>query len=179
MELKDSQTYKNLMTAFAGESQAHAKYSYYSKKACADGYQQIGAIFQETAMNELVHAKIWFKYLHDGDVPGTLENLEDAAAGEHYEWTDMYAEFAETAEKEGFTEIAAKFRMVGEIENMHEDRYRKLIGNIDEGIVFTRDGDRTWICRKCGHVVIGPSAPQVCPVCGHPQAYFELEAKNY
>lgn len=179
MELKESKTWENLMAAYAGESQASMKYGYYAKKACDDGYQQIGAIFTETANNEAAHAKIWFKYLHDGVVPGTLENLADAAAGENFEWTEMYEDFAVVAEEEGFTEIAAKFRLVGAIEKHHEERYRKLIGNIEEGIVFSRDGDRTWICRKCGHVCIGKNAPDVCPVCGHPQAYFELIPDNY
>lgn len=179
MDLKDSKTWENLMAAYAGESQAHMKYTYYAKKAAQDGYEQIGAIFKETAMNEHTHAKIWFKYLHGGEIPGTMENLEDAAAGEMFEWTEMYDEFAKTAEEEGFKEIAAKFRLVGAIEKEHEERYRKLIGNIEEGIVFTRDGDRTWVCRECGHVCIGKSAPTVCPVCGHPQSFFELKPENY
>lgn len=179
MELKGSKTWDNLMAAFAGESQAHMKYSYYASKAKEDGYEQIGAIFTETAMNEREHAKIWFKYLHDGVVPGTLENLNDAADGEMFEWTDMYEDFAKTAEEEGFVEIAAKFRLVGGVEKEHEARYRKLIGNIEEGIVFTRDGDRTWICRNCGHICIGQKAPDVCPVCAHPQSFFELRCVNY
>ncbi len=179
MEFKDSKTYENLQIAFAGESQAAMKYGYYAKKAQKDGYEQIGAIFEETALNETAHAKLWFKYLHDGDIPDTLTNLNDAADGEMYEWTEMYADFAKVAEDEGFAEIAAKFRLVGAVETQHENRYRKLIGNIEEGIVFSRDGDRTWVCRKCGHVCIGKMAPQVCPVCGHPQAFFELKAENY
>lgn len=179
MELKDSKTYENLQIAFAGESQAHMKYSYYAKKAQADGYEQIGAIFMETAMNEHAHAKIWFKYLHDGDVPDTLTNLNDAADGEMYEWTEMYADFAKVAEEEGFTEIAAKFRLVGAVETAHEARYRKLIGDIEEGIVFSRDGDRTWVCRNCGHICIGKMPPEICPVCAHPKAFFELKAENY
>ena len=179
MDLKGSKTEKNLLAAFAGESQAYTKYTYYASKAKKDGYVQMANIFEETAANEKEHAKIWFKYLHGGEIPGTMENLEDAAAGEMFEWTEMYDEFAKTADEEGFPEIAAKFRLVGAIEKTHEERYRKLIGNIDEGIVFSRDGDRTWICRKCGHVCIGKQAPTVCPVCGHAQSYFELKAENY
>lgn len=179
MEFKDSKTYQNLLTAFAGESQAHMKYSYYAQKACDDGYQQIGEIFRETAHNERAHAKLWFQYLHDNAIPETLENLNDAANGEHYEWTDMYDGFAKEAEEEGYKEIAAKFRLVAQVEVQHENRYRKLIGNLEEGIVFSRDGDRTWICRECGHVVIGPKAPMVCPVCGKDQSYFELKPENY
>lgn len=179
MELKGSKTYENLQAAFAGESQAHTKYQYYASKAKSEGYVQISEIFLETSRNEKEHAKIWFKYLHDGAVPETLTNLNDAADGENYEWTDMYDEFAKVADEEGFTEIAAKFRLVGAIEKHHEERYRALIGNIEEGIVFSRDGDRTWICRNCGHIVIGKEAPKVCPACMHPQSYFELQAQNY
>ena len=179
MELKGSRTEANLQTAFAGESQAHTKYQYYASKAKKDGYVQISNIFLETAKNEKEHAKIWFKILHDGDVPDTLTNLNDAADGENYEWTDMYDEFAKVADEEGFTEIAAKFRMVGAIEKHHEERYRKLVGNVEEGIVFSRDGDRTWICSNCGHIVIGSKAPEICPVCAHPKSYFELRAENY
>ena len=179
MELKGSKTEANLMAAFAGESQAHTKYQYYASKAKKDGYEQIAAIFQETAANEKEHAKIWFKLLHDGAVPGTTDNLKDAAAGENYEWTDMYAGFAKTAREEGFTKIAALFEMVGAIEKEHEERYRKMLGNIEEGIVFSRDGDQIWKCRNCGHIVVGKKAPEVCPVCEHPQAYFELKAENY
>ncbi|MBE6473176.1 MAG: rubrerythrin family protein [Coriobacteriaceae bacterium] len=179
MELKGSKTEANLQAAFAGESQAHTKYQYYASKAKKDGYVQISNIFLETAKNEKEHAKLWFKYLHDGDVPDTLTNLNDAADGENYEWTDMYDEFAKVADEEGFTEIAAKFRMVGAIEKHHEERYRKLIGNVEEGIVFSRDGDRTWICSNCGHIVIGSKAPEICPVCAHPKSYFELRAENY
>ena len=179
MELKGSKTWENLQTAFAGESQAHTKYQYYASKAKNDGYVQISEIFLETSRNEKEHAKIWFKYLHDGAVPDTMTNLNDAADGENYEWTDMYDEFAKVADEEGFTEIAEKFRMVGAIEKHHEDRYRKLIGNIEEGIVFSRDGDRTWICRNCGHIVIGKEAPEICPVCAHPRSYFELHVENY
>ena len=179
MELKGSRTEANLQTAFAGESQAHTKYQYYASKAKADGYVQISNIFLETSRNEKEHAKIWFKLLHGGAVPDTMTNLNDAADGENYEWTDMYDEFAKVAEEEGFKEIAAKFRMVGAIEKEHEERYRKLIGNVEGGLVFSRDGDRTWICSNCGHIVIGPEAPEMCPVCAHPRPYFELRAENY
>ena len=179
MELKGSKTEANLLAAFAGESQAHTKYQYYASKAKKDGYEQIADIFLETAANEKEHAKIWFKLLHDGGVPATTENLKDAAAGENYEWTDMYAGFAKTAREEGFTKIAALFEMVGAIEKEHEERYRKMLGNIEEGIVFSRDGDQIWKCRNCGHIVVGKKAPEVCPVCEHPQAYFELKAENY
>ena len=179
MELQGSKTWENLQTAFAGESQAHTKYQYYASKAKNDGYVQIANIFLETSKNEKEHAKIWFKYLHDGAVPDTIANLNDAADGENYEWTDMYDEFAKVADEEGFKEIAAKFRMVGAIEKHHEERYRKLIGNIEGGLVFSRDGDRTWICSNCGHIVIGSKAPEICPVCMHPKSYFELRAENY
>ena len=179
MELKGSKTEANLMAAFAGESQARNKYSYYASKAKKDGYEQIAAIFEETANNEKEHAKMWFKELHGGDVPTTTDNLKDAADGENYEWTDMYQEFAKVAEEEGFKAIAAKFRMVAEIEKHHEERYRQLLNNIDEGLVFSKDGDRVWICRNCGHIVIGKNAPTVCPVCAHPQSYFEIKAENY
>ena len=179
MDLKGSKTEANLQAAFAGESQAHTKYQYYASKAKAEGYVQIANIFLETSKNEKEHAKLWFKYLHEGDVPDTLTNLNDAADGENYEWTDMYDEFAKVAEEEGFKEIAMKFRMVGAIEKHHEERYRKLIGNVEDGLVFSRDGDRTWICSNCGHIVIGSKAPEICPVCAHPKAYFELRAENY
>ena len=179
MELKGSRTEANLQAAFAGESQAHTKYQYYASKAKKEGYVQISNIFLETSKNEKEHAKLWFKYLHDGDVPDTITNLNDAADGENYEWTDMYDEFAKVAEEEGFKEIAAKFRMAGAIEKEHEERYRKLIGNVEGGLVFSRDGDRTWICSNCGHIVIGSKAPEICPVCAHPKAYFELRAENY
>ncbi len=179
MELKGSQTEKNLQTAFAGESQAHTKYLYYASKARKDGYVQIGDLFEETAKNEKEHAKIWFKLLHDGEVPGTEQNLKDAAAGENYEWTDMYAEFAKKAEEEGFTQIAALFKAVGEIEKRHEERYRKLLKNIEDDVVFSKDGDCIWECSNCGHIVIGKKAPDVCPVCKHPKSYFRIEAKNY
>lgn len=178
-ELKGTRTEENLRKAYAGESQAYTKYGYYAKKAKTDGYQQIGDIFQETADNERAHAKIWFKLLHGGDVPSTTDNLLDAAAGENYEWTDMYADFAKVAREEGFNDIATLFEKVGAIEKTHEERYRKLLSNIEEGIVFSRDDDRVWVCLECGNIVIGKKAPAKCPVCEHPQAYFELEAKNY
>ena len=178
-KLKGTKTEANLMAAFAGESQARNKYTYYASKARKDGYQQIADIFEETAANEKEHAKIWFKYLHDGGVPGTLDNLADAAAGENYEWTDMYDGFAKVADEEGFAELAEKFRMVGEIEKHHEERYRKLIANIEGGLVFSRDGDAIWQCANCGHIVIGKEAPEICPVCAHPRAYFQIKAENY
>ena len=178
-ELKGTKTERNLMEAFAGESQARNKYSYWASKAKKDGYQQIAAIFEETAANEKEHAKMWFKLLEGGDVKATTENLKAAAEGENFEWTDMYDRMAREAEEEGFTEIAEKFRGVAKIERAHEERYRKLLQNIEEGIVFSRDGDRIWQCRNCGHIVVGPKAPEVCPVCDHPQAYFELKAENY
>lgn len=178
-ELKGTKTEKNLQEAFAGESQARNKYTYYASKARKDGYEQIAALFEETAGNEKEHAKLWFKYLHGGEVPGTVENLKDAADGENFEWTDMYDRMAKEAEEEGFKEIAAKFRMVGAIERHHEERYRKLVQNIEEGVVFSRDGDRIWKCRNCGHIVIGKQAPKICPVCNHPLSYFEINAENY
>ena len=179
MELKGSKTEQNLMTAFAGESQARNKYTYFASKAKKEGYEQIAAIFEETANNEKEHAKMWFKELNGGDVPSTVENLAAAAEGENYEWTDMYDGFAKVAEEEGFTAIAAKFRAVGEIEKHHEERYRKLLKNIEDKVVFSRDGDAIWVCRNCGHIVVGKNAPAVCPVCAHPQSYFELRAENY
>lgn len=178
-ELKGTKTEKNLLEAFAGESQARNKYTYYASKAKKDGYEQIAAIFEETANNEKEHAKLWFKYLHNGEIASTMENLKDAAAGENYEWTDMYDRMAKEAEEEGFTEIAAKFRGVAAIEKHHEERYRKLIKNIDDKVVFSREGECIWICRNCGHIVIGKSAPKICPVCNHPQSYFELRKENY
>ncbi len=177
--IKGTKTEANLMAAFAGESQARNKYTYYASKAKKDGYQQIAAIFEETAHNEMEHAKIWFKILHEGEIPGTTENLADAAAGENYEWTDMYAGFAKDAKEEGFDRIAALFEKVGAIEKEHEERFKKLLSNIEGGLVFSRDGEAIWICRNCGHVVIGAKAPEICPVCAHPQAYFELKANNY
>ena len=177
--LKGTKTEANLMTAFAGESQATNKYAYYASKAKKDGYVQIANIFEETSRNEREHAKLWFKLLHGGAVPGTMENLADAAAGENYEWTDMYATFAKEAREEGFEEIAFLFDGVAAIEKEHEERYRKLLANIEGGLVFSRDGDMIWQCGNCGHIHVGPKAPQVCPVCAHPQAYFELKANNY
>ena len=179
MELKGSRTEANLMTAFAGESQARNKYTYYASKAKKDGYVQIAQIFEETANNEKEHAKIWFKLLHDGGIPTTVENLKDAAAGENYEWTEMYAEFAKVAKEEGFDHIAALFEMVAKIEKDHEERYKKLLANIEGGLVFSRDGDMMWICSNCGHVHIGKAAPEICPVCAHPKAYFMMKAENY
>ncbi|NLM18251.1 MAG: rubrerythrin family protein [Candidatus Riflebacteria bacterium] len=177
--LKGTQTEKNLQTAFAGESQARVKYEYYASQAKKDGYEQIAAIFDETSRNEKEHAKLWFKYLHNEGIPPTIENLADAAAGENYEWTDMYKEFAETAKKEGFAKLAYLFEAVGEIEKEHENRYRKLIENIEGALVFSRDGDAIWKCINCGHIVIGKNPPEMCPVCAHPKAYFELKAENY
>ena len=179
MELKGSKTEANLMAAFAGESQARNKYTYYASKAKKDGYEQIAALFEETANNEKEHAKIWFKLLHDGSVPGTVANLKDAAAGENYEWTDMYAGFAKTAKEEGFDHIAFLFEKVGAIEKEHEERYLALLKNIEDGVVFSREGDTIWKCRNCGHIVIGKKTPEVCPVCEHPRSYFEIKAENY
>ena len=178
-ELKGTKTEKNLQEAFAGESQARNKYTYYASKAKKDGYVQIAKIFEETAANEKEHAKIWFKLLHGGEIPGTMENLEDAAAGEYYEWTDMYDRMAKEAKEEGFDHIAFLFESVGQIEKEHEARYKKLLANIEGGLVFSRDGDMMWQCSNCGHIVIGPKAPEVCPVCSHPKAYFEIKAENY
>jgi rubrerythrin len=177
--LKGSQTEKNLWAAFTGESQARNKYTYYASKAKKDGYEQIAAAFLESAENEKEHAKIWFKLLYGGNIPDTVTNLKDAAAGEKEEWTVMYPSFAKTAEEEGFQNIATLFKMVGAIEKLHEERYKKMLGNIEKGLVFSRDGDQVWICRNCGHVHIGKVAPQSCPVCSHPQAYFEVRADNY
>ena len=179
MELKGSKTEKNLQEAFAGESQARNKYTFYASKAKKDGYVQISNIFEETAKNEKEHAEIWFKYLHDGKVPSTEVNLKDAADGENFEWTDMYDRMAKEADEEGFTEIAEKFRMVGAIEKHHEERYRKLLKNIEDKVVFSRDGDCIWQCSNCGHIVVGKEAPELCPVCAHPKAYFQLLAENY
>ena len=179
MKLEGSKTEANLAAAFAGESQAHTKYLYYASKARKDGYVQIGDLFEETAKNEKEHAKIWFKLLHDGEVPDTQSNLKDSAAGENYEWTDMYAGFAKTAREEGFDHIAFLFESVGKIEKAHEERYRKLLSNIEDGLVFSKDGDTVWQCSNCGHIVVGKSAPQVCPVCSHPQSYFQVKAENY
>ncbi|MCI8548017.1 MAG: rubrerythrin family protein [Bacilli bacterium] len=175
--LKGTETEKNLMTAFAGESQARNKYSYFASKAKKDGFEQIAAIFEETANNEKEHAKMWFKEL--GGIGTTEENLKAAAEGENYEWTDMYKGFAETARKEGFERIAFLFEEVAKIEKEHEERYRKLLQNVKDGLVFSRDGDKIWQCRNCGHIVIGKEAPKVCPVCNHPQSYFEIKKENY
>ena len=179
MDLKGSKTEKNLMDAFAGESQARNKYTYYASKAKKEGYEQIAAIFQETADNEKEHAKLWFKLLHDGDIPSTEENLADAAAGENYEWTDMYERMAQEAKEEGFTRIAYLFEAVGKIEKEHEERYKKLLANVEEKLVFSKDGDAIWKCRNCGHIVVGKEAPEVCPVCAHPKSFFEIKAENY
>ena len=179
MELKGSKTEKNLMEAFAGESQARNKYKYYASKAKKDGYEHIAAIFEETAGNEKEHAKMWFKALHDGAVPDTIKNLEDAANGENYEWTDMYERFAKEAEEEGFDVIAKQFRAVAAIEKRHEERYRKLLENIKEKKVFEKKDEKFWICRNCGHVHFGKTAPNVCPTCAHPQSYFEVLSENY
>lgn len=177
MQLKGSQTEKNLMTAFAGESQARNKYSYYASKAKKDGYVQIAAIFEETAANEKEHAKMWYKLFHG--IGSTAENLLDAAEGENYEWTEMYKEFAKTAREEGFEDIAKQFEGVAAIEKAHEERYRKLLENVKGGLVFSRDGDMIWQCANCGHIEIGKKAPEVCPVCAHPQSYFQIKAENY
>ena len=179
MGLKGSKTEKNLQEAFAGESQARNKYTFYASKAKKDGYVQIANIFEETARNEKEHAEIWFKYLHGGAVPPTTVNLADAAAGENFEWTDMYDRMAKEADEEGFKEIAAKFRMVGKIEKHHEERYRKLLKNIEDEVVFSKDGDVIWQCSNCGHIVVGKKAPELCPVCAHPKSYFQILSENY
>ena len=179
MELKGSKTEQNLMTAFAGETQARVKYEYYSSKAKKDGYEQIGDIFDETSRNEKEHAKLWFKLLHGGEVPSTIANLKDAASGENYEWTDMYAEFANVAKEEGFNHIAFLFESVGKIEKEHEMRYLKFVENIDNDLVFHRGEEVIWICRNCGHVYYGKDALKVCPVCEHPQSFMELKQDNY
>ena len=179
MKLAGSKTEENLKKAFIGESQARNKYTYFASKARKDGYEQIAAIFEESAGNEKEHAKMWFKELNGGAVPSTEENLREAAEGENYEWTEMYEEFAQTAEEEGFEEIAKKFRGVAAIEKHHEERFRKLLKNIEDKKVFSKDGDTIWICRNCGHVVIGKYAPEVCPVCNHPQSFFEIKSENY
>ena len=179
MELKGSKTEKNLMEAFAGESQARNKYTYFASKAKKEGYEQIAALFLETADNEKEHAKIWFKLLQGGEIQTTAENLKAAAEGENYEWTDMYDRMAKEADEEGFTEIAAKFRGIAAIEKTHEERYRKLLANLEEGEVFKKGSITIWQCRNCGHIVISTEAPKVCPVCNHPQSYFEVKAENY
>ena len=176
--LKGSKTEQNLLTAFAGESMARNKYSYYASKAKKEGFVQIANIFEETANNEKEHAKMWFKLLHDG-VPSTAENLLDAANGENYEWTDMYATFAKEAREEGFDEIANKFELVAAVEREHEERYRKLLANVEGKLVFSREGDAIWQCLNCGHIMVGKDAPEICPVCDHPQSYFQLKAENF
>ena len=176
-ELKGSKTEANLWTAFAGESQARNKYTYYASKAKKDGYEQISELFTETANQEKEHAKLWFKLIHG--IGSTIENLKDAAHGENEEWTDMYPRMAKEAREEGFDEIAALFEGVAAIEKVHEEKYKKLLQNIEDGIVFSREGDTLWQCRNCGHVHVGPKAPEVCPVCNHPQAYFEVQKENY
>lgn len=178
MNLKGTKTEKNLLEAFAGESMARNKYTFFASKAKKDGYVQISKIFEETAANEKEHAEIWYKYLHNG-VASTPENLKDAAAGENYEWTDMYDRMAKEAREEGFFEIAEKFEMVGAIEREHENRYKKFLANIEGGLVFSREGDMVWQCSNCGHIVIGKQAPSICPVCDHPQSYFQLKPENY
>ena len=179
MELKGSKTEKNLMEAFAGESQARNKYTYFASKAKKEGYEQIAAIFEETAGNEKEHAKMWFKYLEGGAVKSTKENLLAAAEGENGEWTEMYKRMAEEAKEEGFNEIAAKFALVGNIEKHHEERYRALLANIENESVFAKEEEKVWVCRNCGYVHTGKNAPALCPVCSHPQAYFELLSENY
>ena len=179
MELKGSKTEQNLMAAFAGESQARNKYTYFASKAKKEGYEQIAALFMETAENEKEHAKMWFKLLNGGEIDTTANNLKAAAEGENYEWTDMYAGFAKTAKEEGFTKIAYLFEAVAEIEKEHEERYKKLLANVEDGLVFSKDGEKIWKCRNCGHIHIGKEAPAVCPVCDHPQSYFEIKAENY
>ncbi|MDD6583169.1 MAG: rubrerythrin family protein [Bacteroidales bacterium] len=180
MELKGSKTEKNLQEAFAGESQARNKYSYFASKARKEGYVQIAELFEETAKNEMEHAKIWFKLLQEnGEIQDTMANLQAAAEGENYEWTEMYAGFAQTAREEGFTKIAKLFEMVAAIEKHHEERYRKLLANVKDGVVFSRDEDMIWQCSNCGHIVVGKKAPEICPVCAHPKAYFQIAAQNY
>ncbi len=178
MNLKGTKTEKNLMEAFAGESQARNKYTYFASKAKKDGFEQIARIFQETADNEKEHAKLWFKLLNDG-IGSTEENLQAAADGENYEWTDMYAKFAKEAREEGFDHIAFLFEGVAKIEKEHEERYKKLLENVKGGLVFSRDNEQIWQCANCGHIVVGKAAPEVCPVCAHPKAYFQIQAKNY
>ena len=179
MELKGTKTEANLKAAFAGESEARNKYTFFASKAKKDGYQQIAALFEETANNEKEHAKMWYKELHGGEMPDTKANLQECIDGENYEWTDMYETFAKEAEEEGFVELAEKFRQVGEIEKHHEERFKKLLKNIEDAVVFSKDEDKIWICRNCGHIVVGKEAPEVCPVCAHPQAYFEIKADNF
>lgn len=178
-DIKGTKTEKNLQEAFSGESMARNKYTYFASKAKKDGYVQIAAIFEETAANEKEHAKMWYKYLNGGAVSDTMTNLADAAAGENFEWTDMYSRMAQEAREEGFDEIADKFEAVAAIEKHHEERYRKLLKNIEDKAVFSKDGDCIWQCINCGHILIGQNAPEVCPVCDHPQAYFQLKPENY
>ena len=178
-KLKGTKTEQNLKEAFAGESQARNKYTYFASKARKDGYEQIASIFEETAANEKEHAKLWFKYLNGGEISDTMTNLREAAEGEHYEWTDMYDRMAREAEEEGFKDIAYRFRAVGAIEKHHEERYRKLLENIEKGIVYSREGETVWICRNCGYIVTGKKAPEVCPVCKHPKSFFEIKAENF
>ena len=178
-DLKGTKTEQNLMTAFAGESQARNKYTYYASKAKKDGYEQIAAIFEETANNEKEHAKLWFKYLHNGNIPSTIDNLKDAANGENYEWTDMYANFAKVAKEEGFEELAFLFEAVGKIEKEHEERYLTLLKNIEDETIFEKAENKIWICRNCGHVYVGTKALDVCPVCKHPKSFMEVKADNY
>ena len=179
MELKGSKTEKNLMEAFAGESQARNKYTYFASKAKKEGYEQIAAIFQETADNEKEHAKLWFKLLNGGEVPTTADNLKAAADGENFEWTDMYVRMAKEAKEEGFDKIAFLFEEVGKIEKEHEERYKALLSKVEDGTVFTAGEVKIWKCRNCGHIVVGTNAPDICPVCSHPKAYFEIKAENY
>ena len=179
MELKGSKTEQNLMTAFAGESQARNKYTYFASKAKKEGYEQIAAIFQETADNEKEHAKLWFKLLNGGDIPSTAENLKAAAEGENYEWTDMYDKMAKEAKEEGFDRIAYLFEAVGKIEKEHEERYLKLLSNVEEGKVFDCGEVKVWKCRNCGHLHVGEKAPEVCPVCSDEKDFFEIKAENY
>ncbi len=178
-KLKGTKTEKNLLEAFAGESMARNKYTFFASKAKKDGFVQIAKIFEETAANEKEHAEIWFKYLAGGKIADTAANLAEAASGENFEWTDMYARMAKEAKEEGFPEIAAKFTMVGAIEKHHEERYRKLLKNVEDKVVFSRDGDAIWQCSNCGHIVVGKEAPEVCPVCDHPKAYFQLLSENF
>ncbi len=178
-ELKGTKTAENLAAAFAGESQARGKYTYFAQKARDEGYEQIARIFEETALNEQEHAKVWFKLLQGGDVPTTTDNLKAAAAGENFEWTDMYAGYAKTAKEEGFNDIAFLFEKVGEIEKRHEERYKKLLANVEGGLVFSRDGDTVWQCANCGHIVVGKTAPKLCAVCKKEQAFFAIPAENY
>ncbi len=179
MDFKGSRTEANLLAAFAGESQARNKYTYYASAARKEGYQQIADIFEKTADNEKEHAKLWFKYLHNGEIPSTKENLKDAAAGENYEWTEMYKEFADVAEEEGFVEIANAMRLVADVEKEHEKRYNALLKNVEDKKVFEKDEVVVWVCRNCGHVHVGKTAPELCPTCKHPQAYFEIKSDNY